>query len=58
MLTSFEHPLLPKLYQVYNAGNEFCIAMTVGGGCVGWRADQHDAVYVKRLAHLSCIPCS
>jgi hypothetical protein len=33
VLTSFEHPLLPKLYQVYNAGNEFCIAMTVGGAC-------------------------
>jgi hypothetical protein len=29
VLQSLEHPLLPKLHQVYTTGDEICLEMTV-----------------------------
>ena len=38
VLSSIRHPLLPSVHQVYNAGNEFCVAMTLCSEGTVWHA--------------------
>jgi serine/threonine protein kinase len=38
VLSAIQHPLLPKVHQVYNAGDEFCVAMTLCSRGTIWHA--------------------